>query len=151
MLNTIAFISFFSAALIFFSDDLIKYAKALTERPYAFLACCLLLASYLIQIYSATVKWLLINYWIYLLEWVYYFSIYFHKNLASKLLAKWLVAMILPSLPIAIAWYIEDYKRKHSLYTGNKILKRGYGTGLVFWLITVSLFVSNISDFNAAG
>ena len=67
MLTTIAFITIFSSIIIFFSEELIKYAKALTARTYIFLTFGLLLLSACIELYTPFVLWLVIKWWIGLL------------------------------------------------------------------------------------
>jgi hypothetical protein len=150
MLTTIAFITIFSSIIIFFSEELIKYAKALTARTYIFLTFGLLLLSACIELYTPFVLWLVIKWWIGLLYAVQGLSDYLLGNFAGQLLAKWLIVVVLTTVPVGVALHLDEQKRRHSLYNGDIIKKRGYGIGLVFWISTVLLFVLGLpgSDFS---
>lgn len=141
MLTTIALITIFSSIIVFFSDDLIKHAKALTSRTYLFLVFSLLTLSACIELYTSFIFWLILKWWIGLLYAVQALSDYLLGNFAEQLLAKWLIVVLLSAIPVIVALRMDDRKRRHSLYNSDDIKKRGYGLGLMLWFSTVSLFV----------
>jgi hypothetical protein len=150
MLTTIAFITIFSSIIIFFSEELIKYAKALTARTYVFLVFGLLVLSACIEMYTPFMMWLVIKWWIGLLYAVQALSDYLLGSFAEQLLAKWLIVVVVSAIPVVVALRMDQQKRRHSLYNSDAIKKRGYGIGLMFWFSTVLLFVLGLpgSDFS---
>ena len=150
MLETIALVTIFSAIIVFFSDDLIKYAKKLVARTYVFLAFGLLGLSSCIEMYTNFIFSLVIRWWIGLLLVVQGLSDYLLGQFSEQLLAKWLVVVFLSVTPVVIALWADERKRRHSLYNSDEIKKRGYGIGAMLGISTLLLFVLGLpgSDFS---
>lgn len=149
MLVTIAFITIFSAIIVFFSEELGGYVKALTKRPYIFMCFSLLILSAGIEMYPTLILWVVLEWWIGLLYVVQGLS-YFLGNFGDQLLAKWVVIMVLSVTPVAIALWKDEKVRRHSLYNSDTIKKRGYSIGLFLWVSSVLLFILGLpgSDFS---
>lgn len=150
MLETIALVTIFSAIIVFFSDDLMKYAKKLVARTYVFLAFGLLGLSACIEMYTNFIFSLVIRWWIGLLLVVQGLSDYLLGQFSEQLFAKWLVVVLLSATPVVIALWADERKRRHSLYNSDEIKKRGYGIGAMLWISTLLLFVLGLpgSDFS---
>ena len=103
-----------------------------------------------IELYTPFVLWLVIKWWIGLLYVVQGLSDYVLGNFAGQLLAKWLIVVVMTTIPVGVALHVDQQKRRHSLYNSDNIKKRGYGIGLVFWISSVLLFVLGLpgSDFS---
>jgi hypothetical protein len=140
MLTTLALVTIFSAILVFFSSELMAYGKKLTARPYVFLLVGLLILSTWLEMYPDLILSWIIVWWIGLLQLVQWLSHHLLGNVADQLLAKWVIVVVLSTVPVVWALYADAQKRMHSLYNSDDIKKRGYVIGLVFWLTSVLLF-----------
>lgn len=141
MFTTIAFVTILSAILVFFVDEISGYAKALMAKPYVFMAFGLLVLTTYIEIYHDFVLWLVISIWIALLLSVQFLSDHLLGNFADQFLPKWILAVILPVIPIAVALQIDARKRKRSSYNQDVIKKRGYVIGTMTWVFIILLLV----------
>lgn len=149
MLFNIACVTIFSAIIVFFSEELGKYAKALVKRSYTFMLFALLCLSAAIELYTNVIFRMVLEWWIGLLYLVQGFS-FVLGSFAEQLLAKFMVVSMLSVTPVVIALWKDERKRRYSLYTSDDIKKRGYSIGLFFWISTVLLFVLGLpgSDFS---
>ena len=149
MLFTIACITIFASIIVFFSEELGGYVKAMTKRPYLFMSFMLLVLSASIEMYPSFVLWLVLGWWIGLLYVVQGLS-YILGNFCDQLLAKWVVVMILSLTPVAIGLWKDERVRRYSLYNSDAIKKLGYSVGFILWASTVLLFVLGLpgSDFS---
>lgn len=151
MLGTIAIVTVLSATMVFFVDELMAYAKALVAKPYLFLIFGLVTLSALIDIHIPVALWLLVTWWIGLLLVVQWLADYLLGNAAGQFLAKWVVAVVLPMLPILVTLGLNWYKRENIFYNKDKIRKRAYWVGLILWISTLLLFVLGLPSSNLTG
>lgn len=151
MLGTIAIVTILSAIMIFFVDELMAYAKALVAKPYMFLIFGLVTLSALSDIHITVALWLLVTLWIGLLLVVQWLADYLLGNAAGQFLAKWVVATVLPILPILVTLGLNWFKRENIFYNKDKIRKRAHWIALILWISTLLLFVLDLpnSDLTA--
>ena len=141
MLGTIAIVTVLSAIMVFFVDELMAYAKALVAKPYLFLIFGLVTLSALSAIHITVALWLLVTLWIGMLLVVQWLADYLLGNAAGQFLAKWVVAAVLPILPILVTLGLNWFKRENIFYNKDKIRKRAYWIALILWISTLLLFV----------
>lgn len=141
MFTTIAFVTIISAILVFFVDEISAYVKALIAKPYIFLVFGLLVLTTYIEIYNDFVLWLVICIWIDLLLSVQFLADHLLGNFADQFLPKWILAVVLPIIPIAVALQIDARKRKRSSFNQNVIKKRGYVIGVMTWVFIILFLV----------
>lgn len=149
MLFTIACVTIFSSIIVFFSEELGGYVKALVKRPYTFMIFSLLILSAGIELYANFTLRIVLEWWIGLLYVVQGLS-YILGNFSEQLLAKLMVVVFLSITPVVIALWKDERKRRHSLYNSDDIKKSGYSLGLFLWVSSVLLFVLGVpgSDFS---
>ena len=148
MLGTIAIVTVLSAIMVFFVDELMAYAKALVAKPYLFLIFGLVTLSALSDIHITVALWLLVTLWIGLLLVVQWLADYLLGNAAGQFLAKWVVAAVLPILPILVTLGLSWFKRKNIFYNKDKIRKRAYWIALILWISTLLLFVLGLTSYD---
>ncbi|MCX7090236.1 MAG: hypothetical protein NTU48_02110 [Legionellales bacterium] len=151
MLGTIAIVTVLSAILVFFVDELMAYAKALVEKPYMFLVFGLLTLSALINVNITAALWLLITWWIGLLLVVQWLADHLLGNAAEQFLAKWVLVVLLPILPIFVALGLNWYKRENIFYNKGKAKNRAYWVALILSVSTLLLFVLGLPGSDLAG
>ncbi len=148
--TAVGIVAIFSAILVFFSDELKVYTKALVVRPYLFAVFSLLMLSAYIEMNIHFVLWLLITVWIDLLLVTQKLSDNFLGNFVGQLFAPSLIVIALSTAPVLIALWMDMRVKRRALNTGAAIRKRGYVVGLLLWVSTVLLFVLGLpgSDFS---
>ena len=102
MLAIIGFISIFSAFIVFFSDDLTAYVRALKAKSWLFLALSLLLASSVTVLCEHCFLWVVVTVWVRVLmmvEWLIN-QLRMHNVTIPFGLAKWLVFVAVCLSPI---------------------------------------------------
>ncbi|MGV3740316.1 MAG: hypothetical protein ACO1N3_03375 [Gammaproteobacteria bacterium] len=149
MLFNIACVTIFSAIIVFFSEELGGYVKALVKRPYTFMFFSLLILSTVIELYANMTLMIVLEWWIWLLYVVQGLS-YILGDFYEQLLAKLVLVVFLSVTPVAIALWQDERKRRHSLYNSDDIKKRGYSIGFFLWVSSVLLFALGVpgSDFS---
>ncbi|HVT62950.1 MAG TPA: hypothetical protein VHD33_05655 [Legionellaceae bacterium] len=140
MLGTIAFITIFSAIIVFFVDELTAYIKALLAKPYVFLMFAMILCSALLEMYQQNLLWLLITVWIGLLLVVQWLCHYLSFAPIALFLAKFIVIVMVSLTPLAISVVINNKYKKIYFNSPKKSQKRSYMVCLFLWVIMVLVF-----------
>lgn len=150
MLFTIACVTIFSAIIVFFSEELGGYVKALVKRPYTFMFFSLLILSTVIELYANMTLMIVLEWWIWLLYVVQGLS-YILGDFSGQLLAKLVLVVFLSVTPVVIALWQDERKRRHSLYNSDDIKKRGYSIGFLLWVSSVLLFALGVPGSGFSG
>ena len=151
MLSSIAFALIAYAIFIFFIEDFIKYFKALMQHTYVFLMLCLLCASAIIESNATWISWLLIQCRIGILKVIQGFELNIWGGFSGQFLTECLLVILLPLLPVGIAWFLEIRKAKYCVDLDNKIQVVGYAIGLGLWTWLVMLLALEPSVSGTVG
>lgn len=136
---TIAFISIFSAIIVFFADELSAYVKAIVAKPFVFLGFSLFLASTFVLMFDHTFVWIVVTIWIGLLRVLQWLTQHLWLPYGRAWVAEWMILMFLTTSPIGTVLLIAKIKKLNKKKI-KALMHRGYMIGAVLGVISLLIY-----------